>query len=251
MPLLGHASGLSLFEADSLFDLRSAQLDTVTLIADSAMVNMAMKAYSEILNDSGDSSEIEEAAWKTLRCVFFKGLFITHDTDYRKRIYRAGINVGEKYLVIFPDSAPLHSWLGVLWGYWGEVNGKMASAKKGVPGKVREHAEKTVELDSLYLDGAGYRMLGRANFKIPKIPLLLGWPSKEKAEIYLEKANAIGPDNLFNQLYLAEVLIERGKKERGLVMLRDILNVKETRHGLASDLLIKREAREWIKKTVD
>ena len=210
-----------------------------------------MAVYQQILCFSQDSSEIHEAAWKLLRCIYFKGLFITHDPDYRKAIYRKGIESGEKYLAVFPDSAPLHSWLGVLWGYWGEVNGKMTSAKKGVPGKVREYAEKTIALDSLYLDGAGYRMLGRANFKIPKIPLLLGWPSKEKALICLERANAIGPDNLFNRLYLAEALLERDQKERGLTMLRNILNVKETRHGLASDLLIKKEAREWIKKYSD
>jgi hypothetical protein len=183
-----------------------------------------------------------------LQAFFFKGLFTTQDVHVRRKIYSTGIEIGERFLPEFPQSVALHCWLGILWGYWGEVHSMTASARKGVPAKVRYYAEKTISLDSTFLDGGGFRMLGRLNFKVPKIPPFLNWPSKKKALQWLQKANAIGPDNWYNKLYLAEVLLNQNQIEPAVALLHEILQSSGIHHDVAIDAYIKKQARILLEK---
>ena len=235
-------------QADNLFELRSAVFDTTTLLADTTNINQAITLYMNIIDTTENRDVKHEALWKYLQCVFFKGLFGTHEIDLRKDIYSRGLAFSENNGINEYDTAPVHCWLGILWGYWGEMNGNLAAARAGVPGKVREHAERTIELNSTYLDAGGYRMLGRLHHKVPKIPLLLGWPSKVKAEYYLRKSCQMFPENLFNKLYLAELLLDRNQKEEALQLLSEIVTQKEVVEGIASDSWIKDKARRILEE---
>ncbi len=235
-------------QADSIFELRSVIFDTTSLLADTAHINQAMLLYKNIIDTTEDKNIKHEASWKYLQCIFFKGLFGTHEIDLRKGIYSDGLRFAEINGIDDYDTAPVHCWLGILWGYWGEMNGSFASARAGVPGKVRDHAERAVELDSTYLDAGGFRMLGRLHHKVPNIPLLLGWPSKKKAEHYLWKAHKMYPENLFNKLYLAELLLDRNQKSIAIQLLLEIVSEKEIVKGIASDTWIKHKARRILEE---
>ncbi|MBU0520277.1 hypothetical protein KJ564_15215 [bacterium] len=236
-----------LVQADSLYELRNSNADLETLLADPADIDKALEAYQSAVDQLIGEAK-EEALWKLLRCYYFKGKFTTDEKKQKKDIFSAGIEVGYQYHDEFLDYPGNTLYLGILWGVWAEVYGKLNAAKEGAAGKIRDLCETTIELDPEFYDAGGYRILGRLHFKSPKIPLLLNWPSKKKAVVYLEKAIDIAPWSLYTQLYLAEALHKRDQEERAVQMLKDLLAVEETVHGILEDATIKQDAAALLAK---
>jgi len=234
--------------ADSLFQLRDKNFNVQRLLADSTHVNAAIQQYHHILKTSQDDECRSEALWKLLQAFYFKGQFCTPDKQLKKKIYDRGLQIGEKYVSQVPQDVAVYSWMGIIWARWAEVFGLLQAARKGVANKVKYYGEQTLAMDPNYLDAGAYRLLGMLNFSVPKIPFILPWPSKEQGLVYLEKANKIAPNNLYNKMYLAEVLYETGKKSRARSLLIDITEQKEIIHDLAIDSFIKHQAKEFLEK---
>jgi len=233
--------------ADSLFEQRNKNFDKEKILADSSTINKTIHWYRQAVNENSAEQKYE-AVWKLLRAFYFKATFTTDDKEYRQRLYHRAINFGEKYVDSYPNRVELHCWLGILWGYLGEVQGLLTSARQGVAGKVKNHAEKTIDLDADYLDAGGYRMLGLLHRKVPKIPLVLTWPSEKKALSYLERAYKMAPENLFNKLYLAQALAEQDQQERARKLLQEIINTDTVKHGIAADTMIKHQSQKLLKE---
>ena len=237
-----------LVKADSLFEQRSAVFDTARILADVANVNQSISLYEKVLATSADAKVRNEAAWKILQASFFKAMFTTAVVKEKVKLFSEGVAVGEKLVDEFPESVAVNCWFGIVLGYQGEYDSKINSAKNGIPGRVRKIAEKVIALDPEYLDAGGYRMYGRLHYIVPAVPLVMSWPSKKKSVTYLEKACAIAPDNLFNELYLAEVLLDRKQTERAVGILESIVHTGGIRHGIALDTFIKRQAKLLLEK---
>ncbi len=235
-------------EADSLFEQRNAVFDEEKVLADNTNISQAIKLYRKIIETSTDSKVKHEAAWKILQAYFFKGLYTTTDNNEKVKIFSEGVDIGEKLMNEFPESVAVNCWFGIVLGYLGEVDSKIHSARNGIPGRVKKIAEKVIALDEKYLDAGGYRMYGRLHYIVPSIPLVMTWPSKKKAVEYLEKACKIGPHNLFNQLYLAEALLDQKETERATGILESIVKIKEIRHDRALDTFIKKQAKLLLEK---
>lgn len=180
------------------------------------------------------------------------GKYVESESDAKKRVYDLGKNAGTEALKEFPESVGINAWMAIIWGVWGEENGIFQSARKGVAGIIRKHCEIVNKLDETFQDATGYRVLGRVHFKAPKIPLILGWPSKKKAVEYLEKAHRISPRNLYTKQYLAEALYKRGQKHRAKELLREVLTTNVIDQGVVEDAVIKKHSSEilhqWEKK---
>lgn len=235
-------------KADSLFEQRSAVFDANNILADNANINQSISLYKKILDTSTDAKVKDEAAWKILQAYFFKAMFTTTSVRGKVKVFREGVTIGEKLVDEFPESVAVNCWFGIVLGYLGELDSKLNSARNGIPGRVKKIAEKVIALDPNYLGAGGYRMYGRLNYIVPSIPLVMSWPSKKKSVEYLEKACAIAPDNLFNKLYLAEVLLDRKQTERAVQILKSIIGTGEIRHGIALDTFIKRRAKLLLGK---
>ena len=136
--------------ADSLFEHRNDSFNPATLSADSALVNQCITLYHQVILCSPDAEQKKQALWKLLQAFFFKGLFTTKDIQLRRRIYSMAIEIAERYQNQFPHSVEINCWLGILWGYWGEVHGQNGGCSKGVPNKVRYFSERTIALDETY-----------------------------------------------------------------------------------------------------
>jgi tetratricopeptide (TPR) repeat protein len=238
-------------QADSLFEQRNVNFDVQSLIADTSYVNKAVAIYKEVLFDTVDSPEKSEALWKLLRAYYFLGQFGTDDEDLKQDIYDEGIDIGESYIPDFPQSVEAHMWLGINWARWAEVSGILSAAMKGVAGKVKDYAEKTIELDDAYLDAGGYRLLGMLYLSVPVIPLVLTWPSDEEGLAYLEKAYKIAPKNLYNKMYLAMALYSNDDLDRSKSLLDDIIATEGIVHDLAIDSFIKRDAENFLKDNLE
>lgn len=242
------AAGNLMVKADSLFKQRSAVFDTNKLFADKANVDQSIALYNKILATSVDAQVKQEAAWKILQAYFFKALFTTTDDKGKVKIFSEGVSIGEKLADEFPQSVAVNCWFGIVLGYKGEFDSKIHSAKDGIPGRVKAIAEKVIALDDTYLDAGGYRMYGRLHYIVPSVPVVMSWPSKKKSVAYLEKACAIAPKNLFNNLYLAEALLNQKQTERAVPLLQSIVATKEIRHGIALDAFIKQQAKRLLEK---
>ena len=232
-------------EGDSLFALRAKGFQPKTGLVDSAMINRAIASYQNAL-DHADSLK-DHIIWKLMQCYYYKGNFTTDKKELKKRFFQKGIELGNKSLKNYPDSPGIHFWLGILWGYWSEQVGLLTAGRKGIAGKIRNHAEALIRIDDTFADGGAYRTLGRVHFKAPKIPIILNWPSKDKAIFYLEKAYAINPDNLFTKQYYAEAIYSI-EPEKAIKMMQEITRVDHVVHGIAEDTFIKKEATHFLKK---
>jgi tetratricopeptide (TPR) repeat protein len=235
-------------KADSLFEQRNAVFDTNKILADNANINQSITLYKNIIDTSADAKAKQEAAWKILQAYFFKAMFTTTNAGKKVKIFSEAVTIGEKLVDEFPESVAVNCWFGIVLGYLGELDSKLNSLRNSIPGRVKKHAEKVIALDEKYLDAGGYRMYGRLNYIVPNVPLVMSWPSKEKAVEYLEKACTIAPDNLFNELYLAEALLDRKQRERAVQILESIIHTREIRHDIAIDMFIKRKAKLLLGK---
>ena len=237
----------SISDADSLWEKRGESFDQNTLIADAANIDQAIDIYKKIV-DTASGAEKEEATWKLIRAYYYKGKYTVQDSDTKKKIYDQGKELGEVAIKEFPDSPGINLFLSVVWGVWGEEYGIFAAARKGVAGKMRKLCEKTIELDPEFDQGGGYRIMGRLYFKAPKIPFILGWPSKKKAVKFLEKSLEIAPDDLNTKQFLAEALYSQKQKERAVELMKEILATEEVCEGVAEDANIKSEVKAILAK---
>lgn len=235
-------------EADSFYDNRGEVFHQDKLIADDTKINKAIELYKKVV-ETASGAEKEEATWKLMRAYYFKGKYTTNDSEAKKKIYDLGKELGKSALEEFPESVGIHLFSAIVWGVWGEEYGIMKAARQGVAGKIKEHCEKVVQLDPNFDEAGGYRVLGRVYFKAPKIPLILGWPSKKKAVEILEQSIKIAPKNLNTRQFLAEALYSQDQKDRAIQIMKDILAETETIEGVAEDAVIKNDVKvilaEW------
>lgn len=227
-------------QADDFYGKRGDVFDKEKLIADSKNIDQAIELYKEII-DKATGSEKEEAIWKLMRAYYFKGKYTTSDSDTKKKIYDLGKELGKVGLEEFPNSVGINLFSAIVWGVWGEEYGILKAAREGVAGKIKELCEKAIAIDPNFDEAGGHRVLGRVYFKAPKIPLILGWPSKKKAVEILEQGFKMAPDNLNTKQFLAEALYSQGQKERAIQLAKEILAVDETIEGIAEDAVIKHE----------
>jgi tetratricopeptide (TPR) repeat protein len=237
-------------QGDMCYSNRAVNFNSQNMKVDPEFINKAIMLYQQGFEETTGAIK-EEACWKLIRACFFKGQYVAGESEEKKRTYDIGKNIGAEGLELFPESVAIHTWMAIIWGVWGEEFGIFRSAREGVAGRIRQHCEKVIELDAAFQDAAGYRVLGRLNFKAPKIPIILGWPSKEKALEYLGKAHRMAPENLYTKQYLAEALYNRGNKNRAIELMKEIIATSQLDQGIVEDTFIKKRSNEILNQWND
>lgn len=235
----------NLRQGDMWYGERATNFDAQTREVDPVFISKAIESYRRSFDEATGPTR-EEACWKLIQACYFHGQFGATESEARKRVYDMGKRIGALGLGAFPESVAIHAWTAIIWGVWGEEYGIIRSAREGVAGRIRQHGEKVIELDAAFQDAAGYRVLGRLHYKAPRIPLILGWPSKDKALEYLEEAYRRAPGNLYNRQYLAEVLHDQDEPGRARELMETVVRAVEIDQGIVEDAFIKRQAREIL-----
>jgi hypothetical protein len=195
-----------------------------------APVERALAAYRSALQ--ADPASLP-ARWRLMRALFFRAGFCgaTRDEErlLREEAKRAaeqgveslehalGSPSGPARIALLrarPDAVNLYYWSAVSWGEWALARGKLAAARSGAAARVRDLGQTVVDLDPGFEQGGGFRILGRLHDQSPRIPLITGWVSREKAIDFLQRALAAGPRNTVTQLFLAEALLEHAPHRR-------------------------------------
>ena len=158
-----------------------------------------------------------------------------------------GKDLGEKYIVKYPDSPAFRYWYLVNLGSWAQVYGILTAAREGVADIMKTHSEKIIVLDPEYQDGGGYFMLGAVHLKSPYIPFLLSWPDKNKAVDYLSRATYTGESTLVQKRYLAHASYKTGNKKYARGLLEEIIRSKPSEDEYLEDLEDIREAKLLLK----
>jgi tetratricopeptide (TPR) repeat protein len=167
-----------------------------------------------------------------IRSLFFRADFCDAGPDERKRIFEEARKIADEGLLPLetmagrktleripklkgvPDAAEFYFWSAVAWGEWALIRGKLAAAREGAAGRVRDLGQTVIDLDPELEQGGGDRILGRLHDQSPKIPFLTGWVSRQEALAHLRRALELGPRNTVNQFFLAEAILDHDEAHK-------------------------------------
>lgn len=242
-PICVQAQSNSFQEGMKWYEQRAAEADSFR--ADPKYINNAIEAFENAYDEGHNSAQ---TGLLLLKSYYFKGMFLGLEEGQQKDIYDKGRDLGEKLVDRYPDAVEIKFWYAANLGRWAKVHGFMAAATSGVAKKVRRLGEEIIELDKQYQGGGGYRILAQAHFHSPKIPILMGWPSDEKALELVKKAMNIAPEHPTNRLLYSEILISFDRKQEARRHLEHIMDMEPRPDFLIPDRYVKYRARQLLQQ---
>jgi len=234
-------------------------------------IQKAINAYQKALNAEPENLE---ARWKLLRAFHFKGEFVLEVNARRdlfiegREITKTGILQIEQEYALSRSLFKMKSaelaiavgkqavvgefffWGSANWGLWGQYSGRLISALTGVVNKIRLFSETMVLMDDSIENGGAHRLLGRFNARVPRIPFITWWVSKDLAISELRLSLKIAPDSLLSKIYLAEALLKfrPEEKEEALNLLQNIVINEPDPSRLVEDIRVIEDARVLLAK---
>jgi len=243
----GAAADVSALDAiargDAAYERRSEGHEG--LLAQRPPIAEAIQAFQEAL--AADPTN-HAARVRLLRALFFEGDYVLEDRESKLEVFTRGQKLGEdgismllagtdfdrrgekdfdrlvEHLASEPSAAGVYYWTAVHWGVWGRHRGKIAAAREGVAGRVRDYARMVNALDGDYDGGSGHRMLGRLHAEAPKIPFVTGWIDRNTAISELEIARSQSTESL-TLVYFIEALLDfaPARRDEAMALLRDLV----------------------------
>ncbi len=185
--------------------------------AQKGMAEKAREAYEKVL--AVDPENIE-ARWKLGRVLYWQGTHVS-GKEKQMEIFETGIRYCQEAVSKKDDCVACHFWLGVSYGKFGEAKGILQSL--GLVPHIQNAMEKVVKLNEKIAYGGAHRVLGRLYNKLPAMK----GGDNDKAIKHLNKAIEIGPNDLMNYRFLAEVQLAMGNKEEAKKTLQTIIDFPE------------------------
>ncbi len=240
-----------LAEADAHFGRRS--LGAIDEVANKREIDEAIALYRQALSLA--PADVEVLA-QLMRALHFRGAFTGATLEEKKAIFEEGRKLGQdavdrleaqaritrgrsriESLRLVKGTPALYLWTAGHWGEWALVRGKFAAARSGIAGRLRDLAQTVIDLDPLFEDAAGYRILGRLHSEAPKIPFITGWVSREKGLQYLRRSHIAGPRHPVTWYFLAEAILDHEplKRDEALRLLDRCANTPPRADTLLED----------------
>ncbi len=243
------------------------------LWADTGPISEALVAFEEALVADPEN---QLARTKLLRALFFKGDYVLRDRDAKLEVFERGQTLGEEgislliagtsldrrggedydqlleYLEGQSNAAGIYYWTAVHWGVWGRHRGKIAAARQGVAGKIRDYARIVNAIDTGYDGGSGHRLLGRLHSEAPRIPFVTGWIDRDLAISELETARSYSDDSL-TLLYLIEALLDydTSRRNQAMALLRGLVAREPEPSYLLEEIRALSDARVLLDRLSD
>ncbi len=157
-----------------------------------------------------------EAAWKLARADYWLG---GHAPGRERRaFFENGIEAGRKAVAAQPNRPEGHFWLAANMGTLAESFGLRQGLKYRKP--VKDELETVLRLDPGFEQGSADRALGRWYFRVPG---LFGGSYKQ-AENHLRASLTYNPNITASHFFLAELLLDDGRKDEARAELRKVLD---------------------------
>jgi tetratricopeptide (TPR) repeat protein len=191
-------AGDSLAQADVLYN--QGELDNY---------KQSIELYLKALEEDPSSYEVN---WKLARAYRWYGEESKRQgvegwKDICAEYGEKGMQYGEKAIELNPNDVKGHYYYGLTVGIYSDGVSIITALSEGLKGKTQRSFENAYEIDKTYDDSGPTIALGRFWFVLP-------WPlnDKKKALTFLRESQQTAPDSIQGELYLAEVLLDRGKK---------------------------------------
>lgn len=208
-------------------------------------INKAITYFEQAL--STEQNELKTGIY-LMRSYIWKARFTQENTSDKRKSFQLAKEVGDKLVPKYPLSKELRfEYLSAL-GQWGEVLGVFRAAKEGVVDKVKTEMEALIQLDPEFRRGVPKRALAVLNLRVPKIPFILSWPDKKKALNMTAEVVKKYPNNIGNNFYHAEALVENGKKQEAVTYLKRALTMQPEEEFLLEDRYFHMEVKQMLKK---
>jgi cytochrome c-type biogenesis protein CcmH/NrfG len=203
---------------------------------DYAKAQAAASAWMARLKTAQDDYE---SAWKLARADYWLG---THEAGHRAYL-EAGLEAARTAIRLQPKRPEGHFWLAANMGALAESFGVRQGIKYRRP--VREALEEIIRIDPTFLGGAADRALGRWYFKVPG---LFGGSNSKSVE-HLRRALKIDPNSTVSWYFLAETLLDMGRKGEARDALQHVLDAPVTAEWAPEDREWKTKARALMPRT--
>ena len=157
-----------------------------------------------------------ESAWKVSRARYWLG---THAPEAeRKTLLEGGIEAGRTAVALEPKRPEGHFWIAANMGALAESFGMRQGLK--YRGDIKDALLQVLALDPAFQQGSADRALGRWYFKVPG---LFGGSNK-KSEEHLRKSLTYNANSTASHFFLAETLLDLGKKQDARAELQKVLD---------------------------
>jgi hypothetical protein len=183
-----------------------------------------------------------EANWRLAAVLVWQADGLPDGGSAKASSGKHGWDYADKAIEVRPNDARAQYYAATGIGLYSEGVGILTALGEGLEGKFKSHAQAALKLDKNYLDGAPQVLWGRYFFKLP-------WPKRDVGESIkiLQACVQEHPTNLRAKLYLAESLLNEGKKAEAKKLIEEI-----TTGSLGTDAAeghrIKARAAEWMKE---
>lgn len=179
-----------------------------------------------------------EAAWKLARADYWIGGHLPSAEG--RVVYEDGIAAGRAAEAAQPDRPEGHFWTAANMGAMAESYGLRQGIK--YRGEIKRELETVLRIDPAFQKGSADRALGRWYFKVPR---LFGGSHKE-AEAHLRASLRYDPDSTASHYFLAELLLDDGRKAEAKAELERIVAEPVDPAWAAEDREFKEKARALL-----
>ena len=186
------------------------------MYADRATLASARQAVDMWTRALATSPRDFDTAWKLARADYWLGGHAP-ESD-RRRFLEQGIEAGRTAIAIGPNLPEGHFWTAANMGALAESFGLRQGLKYRKP--IRESLETVLRLAPGFQQGSADRALGRWYFKVPG---LFGGNHK-LSEQHLRASLTYDPNNTASHFFLAELLLDDGRKDEARAELRNVLD---------------------------
>jgi hypothetical protein len=203
--------------------------------SDLVSARRAADIWSEML--TADPKNLE-AAWKLSRaCYWLGGQTPEHE---RRAFLERGITAGRHAVMLAPNRPEGHFWIAANMGALAESFGLRNGLK--YRGAIRDELETVLRLDPGFMKGSADRALGRWYFKVPG---LFGGSNK-KAEQHLRASLTRDPRNTVSHFFLAELLIDTGRRAEARTELQAVLDAPSDEEWGPENRIYQEKARALL-----
>lgn len=215
------------------------------LVAKSAIIDEAIAILEKELLAL---NQPEKSGLYYLLSLNFKARFVCRTEAEKRPVLTKAIKMAELLKNKYPQSGPICFEYITSVGLLAEISGSFKSAADGVVGKMKANAETLIAIDSMYNSGAGWKVLGILHYRTPNLGIVLSWADKKYATLLLEKALHYYPDDIANNFYYAEALVENDEKENAIRYFTLLLKLRPRKDFILEDLDFKARALVALRK---
>jgi tetratricopeptide (TPR) repeat protein len=224
------------------FDAQSGPQDPEALYRDRENLASAKKATDIWAKQLEANPRDFNAAARLAQARYWLGTNGLPEAE-RKGALEGGIAAGRTAIALDAKKPEGYFWLAANMGALAESYGLRQGIK--YRGQIRDALEMVLKIDPAFQDGSADRAIGRWYFKVPG---LFGGSNKE-SEKHLRKSLAYNQQSIISHLFLAETLLDMGRKDDAKKELQAAIDAPLDPYWGPEDKKFKERARALLTST--